>query len=101
MIEHWHTSRITKIGDYKIFSLFEIERNHPVLTEKRGDFYTLETSSWVNIIPITRDGNVILVQQYRHGVDSVTLEVPGGLVEIRPAIRLYKSKAKRVLAAKK
>jgi len=81
MIEHWTTSRSTKIGDYKIFSLFELERNHPTMTEKRGEFYTLETSSWVNIIPITRENTVVLVQQYRHGIDRVTLEVPGGLVE--------------------
>ncbi|MBK9247476.1 MAG: NUDIX hydrolase [Ignavibacteria bacterium] len=82
MIEHWTTSRITKIGDFKIFTLFEIERNHPTLLDKRGEFYTLETASWVNIIPITRNNTVVFVQQYRHGIDRLTLEVPGGLVEI-------------------
>ena len=46
-----------------------------------GDFYSLETNDWVNIIPITREGKVILVSQYRHGLHTVSLEFPGGIVE--------------------
>ena len=81
MIEHWMSTRISKIGDYKIFSLFEHERNHPLLPDKHGIFYTLDSPSWVNIIPITSDNKVVMVQQFRHGINRTTLEVPGGLVE--------------------
>lgn len=45
------------------------------------DFYVLESSGWVNIIPLTPDGEVILIRQYRHGIQDITLEIPGGLIE--------------------
>jgi 8-oxo-dGTP pyrophosphatase MutT (NUDIX family) len=35
----------------------------------------------VNIIPITSDGNVVMIEQYRHGSESITLEIPGGIVD--------------------
>ncbi len=33
------------------------------------------------MIPITPQNEVVMVQQYRHGIQGVTLEIPGGLVE--------------------
>jgi 8-oxo-dGTP pyrophosphatase MutT (NUDIX family) len=35
----------------------------------------------VNVLPITPDGNVLLVAQFRHGTGRISLETPGGLVE--------------------
>ncbi|MFC1884347.1 NUDIX hydrolase [Thermodesulfobacteriota bacterium] len=45
------------------------------------DFFVLESSAWVNVIPLTGENQVVLVRQYRHGIRDVTLEIPGGLVE--------------------
>jgi 8-oxo-dGTP pyrophosphatase MutT (NUDIX family) len=45
------------------------------------DFFILESSAWVNIIPLTEENQVVLVRQYRHGIRDITLEIPGGLVE--------------------
>jgi 8-oxo-dGTP pyrophosphatase MutT (NUDIX family) len=42
----------------------------------------IETQDWVNIIPITADHRVVMVRQYRHGSREVTLEIPGGLVDV-------------------
>ena len=36
---------------------------------------------WAQILPITTDGNAVLVRQYRHGAQRVTLEMPGGLID--------------------
>jgi len=47
------------------------------------DVHILEIPDWVNIVPITRDRKVVLVRQYRHGVSSMTLEVPAGMMESR------------------
>ncbi len=33
------------------------------------------------VLPITKDGNVILVEQYRYGISRVTLEIPAGKLE--------------------
>lgn len=46
-----------------------------------ADFMVVESSPWVNVIPLTPDEEVVLVHQYRHGNRKVTLEIPGGLVE--------------------
>ena len=45
------------------------------------NFYTIDFPDWVNIVPITKDNKVILVKQYRHGLESYTLETPGGVVD--------------------
>jgi 8-oxo-dGTP pyrophosphatase MutT (NUDIX family) len=41
----------------------------------------LETEDWVNIVPITSDDQVVLVEQYRFGVSKMTCEIPGGLID--------------------
>lgn len=46
---------------------------------KEGDFYVAQAPLWVNIVALTPDREVILVEQYRHGVHAVTVEVPGGV----------------------
>ncbi|MFC2131829.1 NUDIX hydrolase, partial [Bacteroidota bacterium] len=80
MIKKWETISERKIDNFKIFSLSWIKRRHPDWN-KESEFVVLKSPKWVNIIPITKDGNVILIEQYRHGTDEITLEVPGGLVE--------------------
>lgn len=44
-------------------------------------FHVIECAPWVNVVPVTRDGSVVLVRQYRHGVQAMSLEVPGGVVD--------------------
>lgn len=44
-------------------------------------FYVLEGADWVNVIPITAEGRVVLVKQWRHGAQEVTLEIPGGIID--------------------
>ena len=44
-------------------------------------FHTIEADAWVNVVPITRDGQLVMVRQYRHGSREVTLEIPGGIVD--------------------
>jgi len=41
----------------------------------------LEFSAWANILAITKDHEVVLIKQYRHGVQEVLWEIPGGVME--------------------
>lgn len=41
----------------------------------------IDAPDWVNIIPITREGRVVLIRQFRFGVWQRTLELPGGIVD--------------------
>jgi ADP-ribose pyrophosphatase len=61
--------------------IFSIERHRRSSHHREGDFYVLTADAWCNIIPITAEGDVVMVEQFRHGTKSVTLEVPGGIVD--------------------
>ena len=43
--------------------------------------FVLEFDTWVNVVAITKNNEVVLVKQYRHGVQEVLLELPGGVVD--------------------
>ena len=44
-------------------------------------FYLLKSRDWCNIIPVTEDGKIVLVRQFRIGVNQHTLEIPGGVID--------------------
>ncbi len=77
----WETLEQEKVSDYGIFTLWRVRRRHP-LRQQTGEFVVLEAPTWVNIIPVTTDGNVVFVEQYRHGINAITLEIPGGMVSL-------------------
>jgi ADP-ribose pyrophosphatase len=45
------------------------------------DMYYLRCRNWVNVVPVTADGHIVLIEQHRFGADVVTLETPGGAVD--------------------
>ena len=47
------------------------------------DYYVAEFSDWVNAVVITKNMEIVLVKQYRHGAKSNFLEVPAGKPEGR------------------
>jgi len=47
----------------------------------RREFFVLEFPDWVNIVAVTEDNMVVLVRQYRQGVEDFNLEIPGGVVD--------------------
>lgn len=63
-----------------IFGFREVVRRSP-RTGRDGRYQILHLDSWVNVIALTPDDEVVLIEQYRHGTDHVTLEIPGGLIE--------------------
>ena len=47
----------------------------------KDDYYVLEYPDWVNAVAITKENKLILVRQYRHAADIISLEVPGGVID--------------------
>jgi 8-oxo-dGTP pyrophosphatase MutT (NUDIX family) len=45
------------------------------------DATILEFRTWANILALTRNQDVVLIKQYRHGVQEVLWEIPGGVIE--------------------
>ena len=80
MLKKWKTVNSEFIGNYKVFDLFLKKRENPK-TGKTSDFTTLIANDWINIIPITVNKEVVLVEQYRHGTDEISLEIPAGIME--------------------
>lgn len=79
-VKPWKLVSSIKEKSYRIFDL-RIDRAVSPRTGEAHDFYVFESYEWVNIIPVTKEGDVVLIKQYRHGVRDVVLEIPGGIVE--------------------
>ena len=77
----WQNKESTLVADCRVFSVYRNLALSPNESDIR-DFYVLKLSNWANVIPITEDGNVVFVKQYRHGTSQVTLEIPGGIVDL-------------------
>lgn len=81
MIKRWQKIASRTVADFRIFQL----REDTSLSPRTGAdyrFFVLDTPDWINILPLTRDGEAILIRQYRHGTEEVTLEIPGGMVDV-------------------
>ena len=64
----------------KVFSVSRTRAESP-RTGEPHPFYRIDSSDWVNIIPVTAAGEYVMVRQYRHGLDGFTVETPGGMVD--------------------
>ena len=76
----WERRASAQLADYQLFRVRRDTSVHP----RRGsshEFYVIEFSDWVNILPITADGELLMVRQYRHGTRQSTIEIPGGTVD--------------------
>jgi len=79
-IEKWRTlesKEITKTHFFKLRS-DRCELPNKTIMPK---YYVLEYSPWVNVVPITPDGQLVLIEQYRHASGEISIEIPGGMVD--------------------
>jgi ADP-ribose pyrophosphatase len=81
MLEPWPLLRSTLHKSYRVFSVRTDTARSP-RTGKEHDFYVIQSVDWVNVIPLTLDNQVVMVRQYRHGTRQISLEIPGGLVNL-------------------
>jgi ADP-ribose pyrophosphatase len=76
----WITLTTEVLGTYPIFELSRSRQRSPA-SGLEHQFLRLDCPDWVNVIALTDDGRMVLVEQYRHGTDEMTLEIPGGAVD--------------------
>ena len=77
---NWTFLRSHDISDHHIFRLrHDLYRFEPSGQDR--DFIVIDTVSWVNVVPVTTEGNVVLIRQFRHGIQDVTMEIPGGMID--------------------
>ena len=46
-----------------------------------NEYYVLEYPAWINIIARTKNGDYVVIRQYRHGLDDVFWEIVAGVVD--------------------
>lgn len=80
MKSEWTRLSSREIYKNRIVRLRE-DMYHFIPNDIRKNFTVFEFSDWVNVIPLTAKGDIVMIRQFRHGTESVTLEIPGGLIE--------------------
>jgi ADP-ribose pyrophosphatase len=80
MIEPWPTVESKDLGDYRVFRLGTRRRRSP-RTGREHDFLVLDCRNWVNVVALTPENELILVEQFRHGTETIELEIPGGVID--------------------
>lgn len=80
MVEHWEKLCGKLLADYRIMRVRQ-DRSRSPRTGAEHDFIVLEMVNWINIVPVTVAGRVVMIRQYRHGTGEVGLEIPGGVID--------------------
>ncbi|HYN84988.1 MAG TPA: NUDIX hydrolase [Pyrinomonadaceae bacterium] len=76
----WRPVASEQVADCRVFKVRRDTSADP-RGRREHDFYVVEAPDWINVIPLTDDGRVVLIEQYRHGTREVSLEIPGGMVD--------------------
>lgn len=79
-VHAWEVLSEKTVLDCPVFDLVSRRCRHP----ERGteaDFYVLASRDWVNVLPITKDHEIVMVRQWRFGVEQFSWEIPGGVME--------------------
>lgn len=80
-----HPSRWQRLGERRqlqtrIFDVVGAHYRHPARSTER-EFVVINAPDWVNVVALTRDGHIVLVRQFRYGIDEFSLEIPGGVMD--------------------
>jgi 8-oxo-dGTP pyrophosphatase MutT (NUDIX family) len=68
------------LADYRIFRVLQ-KRGRSPRTGEAVVYHALELADWVQIIPRTASGELIMVEQFRPGAEISSLEFPAGLID--------------------
>ena len=80
MIKPWPLVGSKSLGDFRIFTL-RADRKISPRTRREHEFFVIDSVNWVNVVAVTPDQQIVLVEQYRHGSNTVELEIPGGVMD--------------------
>jgi 8-oxo-dGTP pyrophosphatase MutT (NUDIX family) len=80
MIKPWQKTGSTVVGDFRVFKL----RSDLAVSPRTGEehaFFVIDAVGWVNVIALTPEREMVMIQQYRHGSETMELEIPGGMMD--------------------
>jgi 8-oxo-dGTP pyrophosphatase MutT (NUDIX family) len=79
-VKPWPRVSSKPVGNFRIFSIRSDLKVSP-RTGREHDFYVIESVNWVNVIALTTTGQLVMIEQYRHGSNTVEIEIPGGMMD--------------------
>lgn len=80
MVAPWQRLDSTPLLQTRVFRVRKQDARSPT-TGRTAPFFVIDCADWVNVIALDNAGRIVMVEQYRHGTDSITLEIPGGMVD--------------------
>jgi 8-oxo-dGTP pyrophosphatase MutT (NUDIX family) len=79
-LPRWEPLRRTTRHVTRVFDVDGVHYRHPVRGTER-EFIVVRPPDWVNVVAVTGDERLVLVRQFRFGIDGFSLEIPGGVME--------------------
>ncbi len=79
-IPRWETTS-KKVLAENPFLAVEEHRREEEGTRRQGYFFIVHAPDWVNIVALTETGDIVLIEQFRHGSERIELEIPSGIIE--------------------
>jgi ADP-ribose pyrophosphatase len=76
----WKTTSKKVLAENSFFALEEHRREEEG-TGRQGYFFIIDAPNWVNIVALTDENEIVLIEQFRHGSERIELEIPSGLIE--------------------
>ncbi len=76
----WEVLATESLQDCAVFGVSRLHSRSP-RDGREHPFFRIDATDWINVVPITASGEMVLVRQYRHGAAEITLEIPGGMVD--------------------
>ena len=78
MIRPWPRIASQTVFDGGLFSVTR-DRTRSPRTGSERDVFVIHMVDWLMTVPLTAEGDLVMVRQYRHGSGGASLETPGGL----------------------
>lgn len=78
----WEVLSHSPVAQTRIFTVRSTRFRHPMRKTER-DFVVIDPPDWVNVIALTPDHRIVLVKQFRYGINEFSLEIPGGVMEAK------------------
>ena len=72
----WTTTKTEQLLHTRVFDV--VSQTEVSATGLTGEYVAVQAPEWVVIVPVYQ-GNFVMVKQWRHGEDKLTIEMPGGV----------------------
>ena len=79
-LPRWEKGASRSLASTRIFDLLGVQFRHPVRGTER-EFVVIDAPDWVNVLALTPDHRLVMVNQFRYGTDAFSWEIPGGVID--------------------